>query len=349
MNGVVLKGRLRGQPRNRAGRVASGTIWPDGTWSLGFAKTAPDDDRPWQQPGAIAVGRQNRGIGEWDRPAVPLDLRNVSNSHKPPTCPLKPRGSKGMTGLGRKMIRGAGALLTRHPSFGASTFATITIPTLSKSQRCRLVEVWPEYVRQLLQQVSRQLARQGLPPIVLSVTEVQTKRLEEYGQAYPHLHLLWPNRKGARKGSWAVDVQKLREWAHRALCRLLDYPELGHVNIDVKPVRRSVAAYMSKYMTKGEESVSKARKDWGGYTVKQWWNLTATARKWVLANKYSGYKTGILLETALHEAWETNNFMPFIWLRHVEIPYNSGIVTVGWRGCLTDAARRDLTAMLKSD
>lgn len=321
-------------------------MWPDGSFSLGFAKVKPDDAEPWMLPGAT-------GDSQVDRYGLPLDLRNPSNSHRPPACELKwphcelrPRGSKGMTALGRKMIKSAGALINNHPVFGLSTFATITIPPLTRDQRKLLVERWPELIRQLLQQVARQIVSQGLPPVVLSVTEVQPGRLREYGEAYPHLHLLWPNRKGARRGSWSVDVRKLREWFRSALERMLETPVEGHINIDIRPVRGSVAAYMSKYMSKGGECVSNSIKDWQGATIKQWWNLTATARKWVNKNKYSGYKTGLLLENMLFEAWQSDNFEPFIWLRNVDLPYDSGSVTVGWRGCLTGPAHKDVAGRL---
>jgi hypothetical protein len=87
-------------------------------------------------------------------------------------------------------------------------------------------------------------------------------------------------------------------------------------------------------------------RDWQGAMIRQWWNMSSAARKGVLANKKTGIFAGKLIERWLNYTWDTNDFRHFIWIRNVDLAYNSGIVTVGWRGCFTDSAREYISSLL---
>lgn len=273
----------------------------------------------------------------------PLNLSVAPNSHK-----RAKRGLKGITSFGKNMTKSVGALMERYYPHHRKTFATLTIPPLSSEKRALLASRWSELVRQLLQWLSRRLAAAAVPTVVCSVTEVQPKRLLASGEGYLHLHMLWLNLPG-RAGNWAVDVEGLKAWAWNCVSRLVDEPDLGYLNVNVRPVKGSAARYMAKYMSKGGAVLEDAIADWGTENCPStWWNMTAQARRWVKCHVLSGEPVGALLETIVNYVFFTHDDSPVEFLRQTEIEFDGVFVTVGWRGRLSPPVGEDLTDMIKS-
>lgn len=334
-------------PSKQSAFVPSGKLWPTGEWSLGYSKHRSDDPQWFHHLADSPDGWLAKGKLQEGRPEGPLDLRNVSNSHKN-TCPRRKRGSKGITGNGRKMVKSVGALINRNYRCHRVTFATITMPSLPRQLRRELALCWPELVRQLIQWLSRHLERQGLPKVVVSVSEIQQKRLEESREAYLHLHLLWLNHPG-RAGNWAVDVRKLKAFVSRFMFNRGIWAEGAYVNTDVRAVKKDVSGYLAKYLSKGSDAIEPMIADLGADTIPStWWNLSGDARKWVKKNTYSGRVVGEILEAMLEYFWSdtSNDFFRYIY--HVELQCDSGAYTVGWRGCFWERHRQELTGVLKS-
>lgn len=334
---------LKGKPKNSEGYRVSGTLWPHGEFSYGYAAT-PKDDRLDDRPVEFSHPDDDyneAGLGTRSEPG-PLDLRDVPNSHKPP----KRRGLKGITGYGKKMIKSVGALLEREKPRGwRVTFATLTLPVLSTDNRRKIAEAWPELVRRNIQWVSRQLGRAGLPDVQCLVTEIQPKRLAETGDAYLHLHCLWINKR-AKSGEWTIDPNDWRDWFTRQI-ELVTGVTPGHINCDVKQVKGDATRYLAKYMSKGGALLETARADLGDDSMpRTWWNMSAFTRRWVKSAVIKSQAAGEHLELAVNLAFNVGVDEVLAYLRHVEIEFDGAWLTVGWYGRLLDEYSRTIRARL---
>lgn len=278
--------------------------------------------------------------------AAPLDLTVLGNSHKGVARSEK-YGKQGITGYGRKMVKSAATLIQKMPG-KRTTFATITLPTLPSQLRRQLALAWPEFLRQLLQWLSRQLRKAGLPALVCSVTEIQPGRLEQYSEAYLHLHLVWPNH-GGRFGNWAVDCDDLRTWVAEFLQRRGLWVSDAWVNVDTQQVKKTAAGYLSKYMSKGAAEIEDFAKDCGWDAIPgQWWNLTAPAREMVKRFTCEGEATGRLLLSVIDYALEFCEFSGFWGLNMAVLTIGKKQVMAGWYGGFKEDARVELVKMLRS-
>lgn len=335
--------KLKGSPSRIPIKRASGTLWPHGEFSQGWAKARPDGGE-WHEDPYIGMGVDDVPSGrDVAAETAALHLSDVRNSHNRPQ-----RGLKGITGHGRQMVKAFGFLLKEKWPRHRVTLGTVTLPPMEQAQREAVAVAWPELVRHYLQWLSRRLERQGLPPAVCSVTEIQPKRLQETGEGYLHLHTLWLNRPG-RKGNWAVSPVDLRAWLSQWLYRHIPGYPGGHVNVNVKPVRGEVARYMAKYMSKGGECLGEAIADWGEAACpRTWWNMTSPARAMVKAETHKGFAVGEYLESLLNYLWDTGDDSWVEFLRHVELDLDGVRVTVGYRGRMSKDVLATSRAMLKS-
>ncbi len=378
--------QLSPQTSRHATYVPTGRIWPSGDFSFGYRKipgnervdyrshvaqidggslacpVAPgwsigpygfpmvDDallDRDVLSEGlsVVAEGELHRAMAgaAW---ADQLDLTTPPNSHSPGKRPEK-YGKAGITGYGRKMVKSAATLIQKMPG-KRITFATVTMPALPQHLRRDLALAWPELIRQLIQRLSRLLKSQGLPALICSVSEIQPGRLERYGEAYLHLHLVWLNH-AAKHGNWAVDVAGLRAWVSEFLQKRGLWCDGAWVNIDTQRVKKTAAGYLAKYMSKGVDEIERFAADCGWDAVPgQWWNLSKPARDLVKKFTCSGDVVGRLLESIVHYALDCQELAQFHVLQPAVVSWDGCERIAGWFGVVTSEFRRDLLGMLAS-
>lgn len=333
--------KVRGFGSRTPTSYVSGTMWPHGEFSYGYGKRRPDGGE-WHEDPFVGLGVDDVAMAE--RADRPLYLSDAPNSTNRP-----PRGLKGITGYGQQMIKACGFLMEERFPRHRKTFGTVTLPPMPQEMRAELVRLWPDLTRELLRWVSRRLERQGLPPLVCSVCEVQPKRLAALGEAYLHWHLIWLNHPG-RKGNWAVDPVEMSAWLVSLLERKIRGLRCGHVNVNVKPVAGEAARYLAKYMSKGRQAVTEAMQDWGADNCpKTWWNMTAKAREMVNASVRRGEAVGQLLEGIFYHAQATGWDDYYAFLRPIEMDFDGVSVILGWRGRLHPEVREDVRAMLNCD
>lgn len=319
---------LRGVPSKYSRFYPSGRIWPSGDFSLGYTKSSPDERLDCRHPGDNPDGWFEGDPHGGD----PLVLVNASNSHKTRT----PRGINGITGFGRKMLKSAVTQLFRDFPHHRPTFATLTLPDLPREIRQHLSANWAEVVRQTIQYLTRCLKAARVPQLVISCSEFQPKRLlNSGGEAYLHLHLVWPN--PPRRNAWAVDVLRFQVWFTRLISRLADYPLPCLCNCDLKMAKSNCAFELAKYLSKGGAVLGKALEDLGPENMPHtYWNLSKAARDKVKSEVKTGRDIGSYLESCLNYGFEFDCLDTlFARLRNIDLAIGEALITVGWSGELS--------------
>lgn len=323
--------RVRGFGSTQAARYASGTLWPHGEFSFGYGKERPDGGKWHENPIDVSVRAESAQLDRLHGGPWPLDLSVPPNSHTPVR-----RGKRGITGYGAQMVKAAGHLMGEYWPHHRKTLGTITLPEMSRATRREVVAAWPEITRQLLQWQSRRLQRLGLPPAIVSVCEIQPKRLAESGQACLHLHQLWLN-VPAKHGRYSFSPNLIRSYVSRLLMRLCPSYTWGYINVDTRPVEGNAAAYLAKYMSKGRQQIAEALEDWGEDNhPATWWNMNKPTRDMVKAAVVKGRAVGSFLERVVYEALDADVNEYFYFLAPIRIAWDGAEILMGWRGRFTE-------------
>lgn len=343
--GARLRQGLGGTMGRTPDKKFYGRIWPNGNFSVGLG--------PAGQKALEMCGDSESGLARWgDNPGLgaavaALTSSNALNSHTP--IPDRPqRGLKGITALGQQMLRSGCYLLERDYGNQDLCFATLTVPTLPKGARFLLAQNWSELVRQLLQWVSRKLMQSGRPTKICGCTEVQSRRLEASGEAYLHLHLVWPAHSNCAGRRWVVEWEEMRDWWEKALVRFSCCELPHHPRVELAPVKKSAERYMGKYLSKGSgECLDRFIADLGeGSVPPAWWFMTADLRYQVKDETVRGPNTGTMLHAVVQQALEEGDLGDFEWVRPVFIEYGDSTLHIGWCGRLAPWARADLQSLL---
>lgn len=323
-------------------RKPYGRLWPNGQFSLSYQYETDDegvsqsDDWNWVK----GIGLSRGGVGETS-PA--LSLSQLNNSHTTEETPrreLKKYGLKGITPFGRKMVRSGAYLLQKIYGNEGMCFLTLTVPALGKSSREKLAKGWGEVMRQTLQYLSRRLREGGQAKLIVSVTELQTRRFQKYGQAYLHSHLAFPART-ADNSRYVCDVNLFRSWFKSLLERILEEKIKDNPRVEAKRVRKSVEGYLGKYMTKGAGEISSIVQDLGESSVPgQQWNMTQELRNLVKSYKREGFRLGAWLQTLADELMQGGD-IPGYW-NLVKIQTKQGERSVAWVGLIPEEFREGL-------
>lgn len=343
--GARLRQEWGGTTGRKPDKKFFGRIWPNGNFSVGVGAVGVqalemEEDSEDIQARYGAAGSVADAVSA-------LTSSNALNSHTPETEPAQ-RGLKGITALGQQMLRSACYVLERDYGRADLCFATLTVPTLSRSGRVRLAQGWPELVRQFLQFVSRRLSAAGRPTKVAGCTEIQTGRLQSRSEGYLHLHAVWPSHSNAASQLWVVEWADLRAWWERALIRFSGEQLPHHPRVELAPVRKSAERYMGKYLSKGSgEALDEFMADLGEDSVPPaWWFMTADLRHQVKAETASGPNTGTLLDAVIQNALSDGLDDIFDWIKPVMIQFTDRPVHIGWCGRLRAGVRDDLLSLL---
>ena len=345
LSGAQLRQTWGGTVGRTPDKKFYGRIWPNGNFSLG---TGPVGQTALEDEGADEIGLARFGdSGDLQAAIAALTSSNALNSPTP-SQEAAQRGLKGITSLGQQMLRSACYLLERDYGNSDLCFATLTVPTLPKGARFLLAQNWSELVRQLLQWVSRRLTSAGRPTKVCGCTEVQSARLASRGEAYLHLHLVWPAHSNCGGRLWAVEWAEIRDWWARALVRFSCCELPHHPRVELAPVKKSAERYMGKYLSKGSgEALDAFIADLGECSVPPtWWFMTADMRHQVKSETVRGGNTGALLYAVVEQALGEGDLGDFVWVRPVMLEYGDRSIHIGWCGRLAPRARDDCFGLL---
>lgn len=224
---------------------------------------------------------------EWSRvwdpgpPAAALGLSLAPNSKRPPRY-----GLQGLPSKGRKQVWRALALLEedrRLLSFWTVSLPTAALIALGQADR------WPEFQDRVRKELGRLLQARGLPVLLVGVAELQPKRSRATGIPCPHLHVVFQGRRSPT-APWALSRADLDGVICAALATAgalalegIDEETFLASAGNVQQVKKSVRAYLSKYMTKGgNDTAPHVGGPWEALLPRQWWFWSRPLRDWVL-------------------------------------------------------------------
>lgn len=248
---------------------------PAPAWLCPRLRTTYSPRVAWRNPagpGADAPG----GRPEWSRvwepgpPAPALGLSLAPNSKRPPRY-----GLQGMPAAGRKFVWRALALLEEMRPL--LSFWTISLPTESLIGLSE-ADSLPTFQDRVRKELSRLLRAAGLPDLVVGVAELQPARSRAAGMPCPHWHIVFQGRRDKRS-PWALSKAQLDGVIAAALASAgVRGPDLRAAG-NVQQVRRSVRAYLAKYMTKGSGDTSRwIGSAWEALIPRRWWFATRACR-----------------------------------------------------------------------
>lgn len=278
-----------------ARRLFKGKLYPDRRITIGFnpQQKAKIADKRYDREQATQPETDYGNVVDWltgvnniggeyqSTSEAPLFIEGAKSSRKPRGS----YGSHGITKFGKCFVRNSAILLERKYGKSRLGFVTCTLPVFTESIQRRINSVWGEIVRRFYQKIKRHLKKLGVAFKYVGVTEIQEKRFRKYGLPVPHLHFVYVS-KGSKNSRYYMYICQIhRAWncAIREGIAYSGYPYKHPVfddcgSVHAKVVKKSVAAYLGKYVSKGC-NVLNAMKE-AGWTEfpKQWWNADTSTK-----------------------------------------------------------------------
>jgi len=189
-----------------------------------------------------------RLIKEWGM--TPLGSSDARILTKPPQSRKK---CKAMTKNMARNIRNGVYLLEEKYGKDNLSFLTLTLPNLSAEGLASCCANWDKMVHNFIKWLRTKAEKHGFAIDYVYCTEIQTKRLQNRGEYAPHLHIVFRGRIG-RKHPWIITPRMARqEWVRQVKSYTSEtFTDTAIENL--QRIKKSAARYLSKYMSKGNNS-----------------------------------------------------------------------------------------------
>lgn len=342
-----LRTRLGGQLKSKKAKVVSGTLWPNGEFSFAYVPESVVEQTLREEYSWAALGPEERGEAP-----EPLDLsllHNLPEEYPTVTCRrnLARYGLHGMPVQARKKVRSSAFLIQQRYGHRRLSFLTLTVPALPSVEQERLLSSrWHDATRYFLRRLKQLLRQAGLPPFVVGVTEIQTKRYASTGQFALHMHLVFVGRQSRYEG-WKIHCHEFRSAWKEVLEIILGHSIYSEALENVQGVRKSAEGYLGKYMSKSQNEVEKVKENGDEWMLpKQWWTSTKEMKEWLKSKTFSGKVTGALLESLVLEVWDRPGVYTDIWLKRIQVDLDCFKYTAGYIGRISQDLVSDLQHLL---
>lgn len=188
-----------------------------------------------------------------------LTLSDDQNSHMEKSERRIPR----LTKYARASIRESAATLSKRYEPSSLLFGTLTLPSYPELHLEYLCKNWAELMRQFFQWYGRQLVKRGIEKEYLYVSEIQEKRSKARKDKLGIYHCHWIGRGKTDDGKFIFSTSEIREYwsnlcfnfVHKSIMEkdinsneVIEY-KIARINIQI--IKKSIGAYMSKYLSKG--------------------------------------------------------------------------------------------------
>lgn len=330
----------------------NGKIYPDGKFSMGYVapKRRTKKEELYDRIHAMQYdkhtyyqfsyrGKEEKILTQWHDSNVlyeklkaeglsPLGSSLANNSHKPNANRSK-RGSKGISAYARNMIKAGAHVLERRFGRKRLGMLTCTMPVASGMR----YELWSELVRVFIQEMKRQLIRNGGSGHIIGCVEIQEERYRKYGEIAPHLHLVFESHKGDYK--YYLDKIVIRKIWERLLGNVFgeevrEYAEETENSTRIEAIKRSAKNYIGKYMSKGGAIVKEIiEAERGDELPRCWWVCTSILRKFIKKNTIPLYP---FIKDAIIARRDLVGDKILKWLKEVVVKYQGNDCTLGYCG-----------------
>jgi hypothetical protein len=206
-----------------------------------------------------------------------------------------------------------------------------------------ITDVWAsefsEILRQVVQELRRELAREGAPTNILGAIELQTGRYAKTGQIAPHIHMVYVAKRTRRKGDFYLSARRIRAIYTRILKAIArKYCEnFGEIEgeiiwsrcVNAQIVKKSVEAYLSKYLSKGSGTLQPMIE--AGFTdliPTAWYTISKTLLKTVMSCVHA------LSDNCIHAVINDcmDEFPPLAYMKKLELPISPEVTLTGYVG-----------------
>ena len=238
------------------------------------------------------LGRQPLGLSTLANSCAP-DEQKVSRVSQPSKT-RSPRGSKGISSYGRSQVRNAATLLQETHKKHNLAFLTLTVPFTEDQDLVAAYKHWSRAVGNFEDRLRRELPKD---------LQQWVHCTEDQKRGAPHLHMAFPSRR-ARCQKWLITKQWVTDtwreiWEH-ILPKSAHQLEWKYAT-RIESIRKSVAGYLGKYMSKGGQPKHPNR------YPSSWWGCTQQLKKSVSESTFRA-----VLETSSLD-----------WSRQIEILVNA--------------------------
>lgn len=250
-------------------------------------------------------------------------------------------GGKGITGYGKKVVKCSAILLQKKYGRQSMGFCTLTLPSLAEESLKYLFSSWSQVGRRFFQKYKRACEKKSCVSHYVGVTEIQEKRYKRTGLPVLHIHFAYIARRSGRDRPFFFTPSDFRRWWRESIEQVLlkggytpDYEETYKASVDCQVVKKSVAAYLGKYLSKGSGVVADIIEKGGAYMLpSQWWFACMQTKRMYTKSlvTLTGEECKALfygLEHYLHDA-------TIEWARFVDVEINERWYRLGLVGILS--------------
>ena len=278
----------------------------------------------WKAAKDVDVPGLRSHAAEANSAVVTLGSSTPANSEK------KPRGMGGLTSRGKNLVREGASALEKTWGRRRLTFWTVTLPAMTEADYQAVCKHWSEICTNLKKKLIYHLRKAGLPTEVVAVTEMQEARWEKQKVPAWHIHLVFV---GCRlNGGWVLTPSLADKLWSEAVSVHTANPYRFQSSSRLERVRKSVSAYMSKYLSKGSSVIAACAEAWPGCIPSSWYVCTKLLRSWVDSSTLKGDAIALWLrQLTMDSASEIKG----LWAYCVETRPGQKLA-VCWMGTLPD-------------
>lgn len=242
------------------------------------------------------------------------------------------QGLRGLTPHARRQTKFGTMWLEREHGIKHLTFATLTLPPELTITRQDLESdysnldwleekgkvtprQWSLIINRFNKKLMYELGKHKLPHEYIGVTELQEKRWIEKGQVGYHYHVCFKGRK--EYGTWMISPSRMEQmWKDACLSVTNGDSTISfRSSTNVQRVKKSVTAYLGKYLTKGSALRSlMSEAEFTALCPFAWYSCSATLKKLykTLIVRYCGREASLMFRSLMSVASEQLSFWKWI-------------------------------------
>lgn len=265
-------------------------VYPDGTLTSGFIRKFNLSLAPKRTPKQqewdkwVMTSVRVHGVELTLTALESLGLSILPNLSKESRLP---RGRKGITSHGRRVVRFSAQFLSDRYKQKCLSFLTCTLPPMPPIATMLLLGEWARLLHNFRRKLQYHLRRAGLPISIVGVTEVQEKRFDSEGSLPLHIHWIFVGRKPGK--AWEYNCEHYQECWRECIEEIIgnDHEINWDASTRVESIHKDATGYIGKYMSKGCKAVrSIVEQGWEWLLPPSWYTCTNDLRAIYKKNLY---------------------------------------------------------------